>query len=376
MQITTHPHALSTLEPHVKAQNPSRIDDENRLTETLMARLPLAHQIVVITGASAGVGRAAALAFAEQGADVALLARDGEALEEVADIARGHGVRALTIATDMSAYEAVEAAAARVESELGPIDIWVNNAMVTMFSPVSEMKPDEFARITEVTYLGYVWGSMAALKRMRERDKGVIVQVGSALAYRAIPLQSAYCGAKHAIRGFTDALRCELMHDKSKVRVTMVQMPALNTPQFDWALSRMPGAPRPVGPVYEPEVAASAIVWAARHSRRELYVGLSSMKAIIANKIAPGLLDRYLAKRGFRAQQRKSATDPEHAVDLWQPVPGLHRVRGSFSKEAKSTCASLWVDTHRAAAVGAAMAVGLGLVAFLARRTRPLDSMR
>jgi NAD(P)-dependent dehydrogenase (short-subunit alcohol dehydrogenase family) len=345
-------------------------------SETAMARSSRLPHVVVITGASAGVGRAAALAFAEQGADVALIARDGEALDEVAQTARDYGVRALPIPMDVSTADAVEAAAERVEKELGPIDVWVNNAMVTMFSPVSEMKPDEFARITEVTYLGYVWGTMAALKRMRERDKGVIVQVGSALAYRAIPLQSAYCGAKHAIRGFTDALRCELMHDKSKIRVTMVQMPALNTPQFDWALSRMPGAPRPVAPVYEPEVAARAIVWAAEHPRRELYVGLSSIKAIVANKIAPGLLDRYLAKRAFSGQQRKSATAPEHPVDLWHPVPGLHRVRGSFSTEAKSTCAALWIDTHRAAAVGAAMAVGLGLIAFLAHRSHSLDPTR
>jgi short-subunit dehydrogenase len=351
-------------------------NNQNCLSETVMARSSRLPRIAVVTGASAGVGRAAALAFAEQGADVALIARDGEALEEVAQTVRGYGVRALTIPMDMSAYDAVEAAAERVEKELGPIDVWVNNAMVTMFSPLSAMKPDEFARITEVTYLGYVWGTMAALKRMRERDKGVIVQVGSALAYRAIPLQSAYCGAKHAIRGFTDALRCELLHDKSGVRVTMVQMPALNTPQFDWAASRMPGAPRPVAPVYEPEVAARAIVWAAMHPRRELYVGLSSIKAIVVNKIAPGFLDRYLAKRAFGAQQRKSATDPEHPVDLWQPVPGLHRVRGSFSKEAKSTCASLWIDTHRGAAVGAAMAVGLGLIALLARRGNSLDAMR
>ncbi len=323
-------------------------------------------KIVVITGASAGVGCAAALAFAQQGADVALLARDEEALAQVAQIARGYGVRALTIATDMSSAQAVEAAAERIENELGPIDVWVNNAMVTMFAPVASMTPEEFARVTEVTYLGYVWGTMAALKRMTKRNKGVIVQVGSALAYRAIPLQSAYCGAKHAIRGFTDALRCELLHDKSRVRVTMVQMPALNTPQFDWAASRMPGAPRPVAPVYEPEVAARAIVWAARHPRRELYVGLSSVKAIVANKIAPGLLDRYLAKRAFKAQQRKSATDPEHAVDLWQPVPGSHSMRGSFGKEAKSTCASLWIDTHRGLALGAALT--LGVVALLARR--------
>ncbi|MGN6319490.1 SDR family oxidoreductase [Trinickia sp.] len=331
-----------------------------------MAHSRRSPNIVVVTGASAGVGRAAALAFAQKGADVALLARDEEALGQVAEAVRRFGVRALPIPIDVSSPEAVEAAAERVETELGPIDVWVNNAMVTMFSPVARMQPAEFARITEVTYLGYVWGTMAALQRMSRRDKGVIVQVGSALAYRAIPLQSAYCGAKHAIRGFTDALRCELLHDKSGVRVTMVQMPALNTPQFDWAPSRMPGAPRPVAPVYEPEVAARAIVWAATHPRRELHVGLSSIKAIVANKIAPSYLDRYLAKRAFRAQQRQSPTDPEHAVDLWRSVPGAHRLRGSFSGEAKSTCASLWLDTHRGAALGAALA--LGLIALLAGR--------
>lgn len=331
-----------------------------------MARSTHFPKTVVVTGASAGVGRAAALAFAELGANVALLARDEEALAKVAEDAGKFGVRALPITVDVSAAEAVEAAAERIENELGPIDVWVNNAMVTMFSPVARMAPAEFARVTEVTYLGYVWGTMAALRRMKQRDKGVIVQVGSALAYRAIPLQSAYCGAKHAIRGFTDALRCELLHDNSGVRVTMVQMPALNTPQFDWAPSRMPGAPRPVAPVYEPEVAARAIVWAAMHPRRELYVGLSSIKAIVANKIAPGYLDRYLAKRAFRAQQRKSPTDPSHPIDLWHPVAGAHRLRGSFSNEAKSTCATLWLDTHRGAAFGAALA--LGLVALLARR--------
>jgi short-subunit dehydrogenase len=323
-------------------------------------------KIVVVTGASAGVGRAAALAFAQRGADVALLARDEEALAQVADLARNHGVRALPIALDVSSADEVEAAAARVESELGPIDVWVNNAMVTMFSPVTQMKPEEFARITEVTYLGYVWGTMSALKRMRERDRGVIVQVGSALAYRSIPLQSAYCGAKHAIRGFTDSLRCELLHEKSGIHLTMVQMPSLNTPQFDWAESRMPGAPRPVAPVFEPEVAARAIVWAATHRRRELYVGLPSMKAIIANKFIPGYLDRYLAKRAFGGQQRESPTQPDHAVDLWNPVHGAHRLRGSFSGEAKSSCASLWLDTHRGTALGAALAVGF--IALLARK--------
>lgn len=246
----------------------------------------------------------------------------------------------------------MEAAAQRTEATLGPIDVWVNNAMVTVFAPVSCVRPAEFARVTEVTYLGYVWGTMAALKRMSARDRGVIVQVGSALAYRAIPLQAAYCGAKHAIRGFTDALRCELLHDKSRVRVTMVQMPALNTPQFDWALTRMPHAPRPVAPVYQPEVAVRAVVWAATHPRRELWVGLSSMKAIVANKIAPGCLDRYLARTGYAAQQRETPADPEHPTDLWHPVSSEHRERGGFDAQAKTTSASLWLVTHRGAALG------------------------
>ncbi len=323
-------------------------------------------KVVVVTGASAGVGRATALEFARLGANVALLARDAEALEETARQAREHGVRAVAIAVDVSVAEAVEAAAEQIESELGPIDVWVNNAMVTVFAPVARIAPAEFARVTEVTYLGYVWGTMAALKRMSARDRGVIVQVGSALAYRAIPLQSAYCGAKYAIRGFTDALRCELLHDKSRVRVTMVQMPALNTPQFDWALSRMPGAPRPVPPVYQPEVAARAVVWAATHRRRELQVGFSSMKAIIANKIAPGCLDRYLARNAYDAQQRDTPTDPARPVDLWHPVPRHHRARGGFDAQAKGTSATLWLDTHRGAALGATLA--LALAAMLLRR--------
>lgn len=323
-------------------------------------------KVVVVTGASAGVGRAAALEFARLGADVALLARDADALEEAADEVRNCGVQALAIALDVSVAEAVQAAADQVESTLGPIDVWVNNAMVTVFAPVARIAPAEFARVTEVTYLGYVWGTMAALKHMSARNRGVIVQVGSALAYRAIPLQSAYCGAKYAIRGFTDALRCELLHDKSRVRVTMVQMPALNTPQFDWALSRMPGAPRPVPPVYQPEVAARAIACAAMRPRRELWVGFSSMKAIVANKIAPGCLDRYLARNAYAAQQRDTPTDSARPVDLWHPVPRRHRAHGGFDAQAKGTSATLWLDTHRGAALGATLAVALA--AMLLRR--------
>ncbi len=323
-------------------------------------------KVVVVTGASAGVGRAAALAFAREGADVALIARDVDALEETAQAARALGVKALPVAIDVSQADAVDAAADQIEESLGPIDVWVNNAMVTLFAPVERIAPAEFERATDVTYLGYVWGTMAALKRMRARDRGVIVQVGSALAYRAIPLQSAYCGAKFAIRGFTDSLRCELLHEKSGVRVTMVQMPALNTPQFDWAVCRTPGAPRPVPPVYQPEVAARAIVWSARHPRRELFVGISSFKAILATKVAPGLLDRYLAKKAYAAQERDTPPAPDRPVDLWQPVHGAHRIRGRFDAEAKATCATLQVDMHRGAAMGAAL--GLALLALLAKR--------
>jgi short-subunit dehydrogenase len=322
-------------------------------------------KVVVVTGASAGVGRAAALAFAREGVDVALIARDAHALEETAQAARALGVKALPIAIDVSQADAVDAAAEQVEESLGPIDVWVNNAMVTVFSPVARIAPAEFERVTDVTYLGYVWGTMAALKRMTTRNRGVIVQVGSALAYRAIPLQSAYCGAKFAIRGFTDALRCELEHEKSGIHVTMVQMPALNTPQFDWALCRTPGAPRPVAPVYQPEVAARAIVWAALHRRREMFVGLSSIKAILATKLAPGLIDRYLARKAYAAQERDAPPAPGRPVDLWQPVHGAHRIRGRFDAEAKATCASLQLDMHRGA-IGTAL--GLALVALMARR--------
>lgn len=328
-------------------------------------------EVAVITGASAGVGRAAALAFARAGIDVALLARDAEALEAVAREVRALGAQALPIAVDVSDAEGVDAAAAQVEAALGPIDVWVNNAMVTIFAPVSRMTPAEFARVTEVTYLGFVWGTMAALKRMSVRDRGVIVQVGSALAYRSVPLQSAYCGAKHAIRGFTDALRCELMHAKSRIAVTMLQMPALNTPQFDWAACRMPGAPRPLPPVYEPEVAAEAILWSALHPRREMQVGTSSMKAILANKVAPGCLDRYLARTAYGAQQRDELADPLRPANLWQPVPGAHRLRGPFERQAKKRSAALWLDMHRGTVLGASVAIALVALATRGRWRRP-----
>ena len=327
---------------------------------------------VVVTGATAGVGRATAIAFARLGANVGLLARDEEALNDVARQIRALGVSAMPVVLDVSDSRAMERAAARIEEELGPIDVWVNNAMLTMFAPLAGMTPDEFARVTNVTYLGFVWGTMSALRRMIPRDRGTIVQVGSALAYRSIPLQSAYCGAKHAIRGFTDALRCELLHARSRVHVTMVQMPALNTPQFDWAETRLARSPRPVAPIFQPEVAARAIVWAATHRRRELYVGWPSMKAIIANKFVATWLDHYLARTGFESQEDASVATDGRPSNLWKPVTGLHRVHGRFDNEATDSSPFLWLATHRHVVMAGTVTLALSAAAIVALlRARP-----
>src|SRR5215207_9583066 len=276
--------------------------------------------VVVITGASAGVGRASAIAFAKRGAHIGLLARGRAGLESACRDVEAAGGRALVLPTDVSDPNQVEAAAQAVEEHFGPIDVWVNNAMVSVFSPVKQMTSDEFRRVTEVTYLGVVYGSMAALKRMLPRDRGVIVQVGSALAYRGIPLQSAYCAAKHAIQGFCDSLRSELLHDRSRVRVTMVQLPALNTPQFDWGRNTMPRKPQPVPPIYQPEVAADAILWSARNpERRELYAGGTTAVTILGDKLAPGLADRYLARTGYDAQQTAEPADENAGDNLFEP---------------------------------------------------------
>src|SRR5438477_734745 len=291
---------------------------------------------VVITGAAAGVGRATARAFGRRGAGVGLLARGVDDLNDAAAEIEAAGGTALVLPTDVADADAVEAAAEAVERRFGPIDIWVNCAMATIFAPVWDLTPEEYRRATEVTYLGYVWGTMAALKRMRPRNHGTIVQVGSALSYRAIPLQAPYCGAKFAIRGFTDSLRSELLHDRSRVHVTMVQLPALNTPQFDWCKTRMPRKPRPVPPIFQPEIAARAIVWAARHRRRELFVGSSTVKAILANKIAPGLLDRVLGRKGYDAQQSDEPAGPDRIDNLWDTVRKGHDAHGRFDGEAKS----------------------------------------
>src|SRR5438132_5868469 len=279
--------------------------------------MAMKRQVVVITGASAGVGRGTVRAFARQGADIGLIARGKDGLKAALREVEAAGGRALVLPLDVADAAEVEAAAAGIEKKLGPIDVWINNAMVSVFSPALEMTPEEFRRVTEVTYLGAVHGTLAALRRMLPRDRGVIVQVGSALAYRAIPLQSAYCAAKHALKGFTEALRCELIHDRSRVRVTMVHLPALNTPQFDWVKSRLPRRAQPVPPIFQPEVAARAIVWAAHHRRRDVYVGLPTLKAIIANKIFPGYLDRYLAKYGYDAQQTGETDSHTRPNNLW-----------------------------------------------------------
>jgi short-subunit dehydrogenase len=328
-------------------------------------------RVVVVTGASAGVGRATVRAFARRGASVGLLARGKDGLLAAQRELETAGGRALVLPVDVADADAVEWAAAQVEERLGPIDVWVNNAMTSVFGPVSELKADEIRRVTEVTYLGTVNGTMAALRRMRPRDRGVIVQVGSALAYRSIPLQAAYCGAKHAVLGFTEALRCELLHDGSHVQVSMVQLPALNTPQFDWVRSRLSRRAQPVPPIYEPEIAADAIVRAALRPTREVIVGASTATAIRLEKLVPGLLDRYLAATGYDAQQTDEPEDPARPDNLFSPVPGDHGAHGRFGKRAADPNAVTWALMHPTRIVGAAAAATLGasvLATFALRR--------
>ena len=306
-------------------------------------------EVVVVTGASAGVGRAIVQAFAKRGAHIGLLARGHEGLEGARREVEEFGGKALVIPTDTANADQVEAAAAKVEETFGPIDLWINVAMASVFSPVKEMKPEEYKRVTEVTYLGYVYGTLAALKRMLPRDKGHIIQIGSALAYRGIPLQSAYCGAKHAIQGFTESLRTELIHDKSNVKITMVQLPAVNTPQFGWVKSRLPHKAQPVPPIYQPEVIANGVTYVADHYRRQLFIGSSTMIVIQGNKLAPGLGDKYLGKTGFKSQQTSQPADPNAPNNLWHPVDenrdyGAH---GAFDDKAIPKSSQLWADKHR-----------------------------
>jgi NAD(P)-dependent dehydrogenase (short-subunit alcohol dehydrogenase family) len=303
------------------------------------------------------LGRAIACEFGKHGANVALLARGKEGLEAAVREIESLGGRALAIPTDVANASEVEAAATAAEREFGGIDVWVNNAMTSVFSPVKEMKPEEYKRVTEVTYLGVVNGTLAALKRMSPRNKGKIVQIGSALAYRSIPLQSAYCAAKHAVVGFTDSLRCELIHEGSRIKLSIVHMPALNTPQFRWVKSRLPHKAQPVPPIFEPEVGAKAVYWAAHHNRREIYVGTPTVEAIVGNKVAPKLLDEYLGRTGYESQQTAEPEDPNRKDNLWEPVDtdrdyGAH---GVFDKRARPFSWELWADLNRSW-----IALGLG----------------
>jgi NAD(P)-dependent dehydrogenase (short-subunit alcohol dehydrogenase family) len=323
-------------------------------------------QVVAVTGASGGIGRACAIAFAGRGAAVALLARGEEGLHAAARQVEEAGGEALVVPTDVADPGQVEDAVARIEAELGPVDVWVNVAFTSVFSRFEEIKPEEFKRVTEVSYLGYVYTTMAVLPRMKARGQGVIVQVGSALAYRGIPLQTAYCGSKHAIQGFHESLRCELLHEKSPVRVTMVQMPAVNTPQFSWVLSRLPRRPQPVAPIYQPELAARAVVYAADHpKRREYWVGGSTAGTLAANAVAPGLLDRYLARTGFSSQQTAVPQPSDAPVNLWEPADersdfGTH---GRFDAQSTTRSPQLWASQHHGPLGASAAVLGVGAAA-------------
>ena len=318
-------------------------------------------EVVVVTGASAGVGRAVVREFAKHGASIGLIARGLEGLEGARREVEAAGGRALVLPTDVADAAGMEAAAAAVEAAFGPIDIWINNATTSVFSPIKEMEMDEVRRVTEVTYLGFVYGTMAALKRMLPRNRGMIVQVSSALAFRSIPFQSAYCAAKHAIAGFTDSLRCELIHDNSQVHVTMVHLPAVNTPQFSWNKTRLPRHPLPVPPIFQPEVIAEAIYYAAHQRRRDMSVGSPTVQAILAQKIAPGLLDYYLGKTGYESQQTEQLIDPNRPDNLWQPVEGDRGAHGIFDDRSSSFSPQLWANMNRglvAGVVGAGVAAG------------------
>ncbi len=336
----------------------------------------MAPRVTVVTGASGGIGRASAEEFARQGDRLALLARGESGLAAAERRALELGAdRVLAIPTDVADPDAVEAAVARVEDELGPIDVWVNVAFTSVFARFDDISPQEYRRVTEVSYLGYVYATMAVLRRMRERDRGTIVQVGSALAYRGIPLQTAYCGAKHAIQGFHEALRCELLHDDSGVKVTMVQMPAVNTPQFSWVLSRLPRHAQPVPPIYQPEVAARAVVYAAEHpGRREYWVGASTVGTLVANAVAPGLLDRYLARTGFSAQQTGEKRSADQPVNLWEPADGREGhdfgAHGEFDRKSRAESVQQVIAHHypKAALAGAAAAALTAAVWASARR--------
>lgn len=324
--------------------------------------------VAVVTGGSAGIGRATVRALARRGTRLGLVARGGEALDAtVAEVERLGG-QALALPADVADDGAIEEAARRTEEAFGPIDVWINNAMTSVFSPIREMTAAEYRRVTEVTYLGVVHGTLAALRRMLPRDRGLVVQVSSALAYRAIPLQSAYCAAKHAVLGFTDALRCELIHDRSRVRVTMVHLPAVNTPQFDWVKNRLPGRPAPPDPVYQPELAARAILHAIDHPRRDVYFGGTTLKLLYAQRFIPGLADRYLARHAWEDQTSRERDDPARPHNLWSALPGDRGAHGRFDGRASGRSVQLWGATHRPALAAAALGAGVGLALGMMRR--------
>lgn len=331
-------------------------------------------KVVVVTGASAGVGRATAREFARHGCNVALIARNQQRLDEAAGELCRLGVRALPVQADVANFAALDTAASQIEQELGPIDVWVNNAMATIFAPVHHITPDEFRRATEVTYLGQVHGTMVALARMRARNRGTIVNVGSALSYRAIPLQSAYCGAKFAVRGFTDSLRSELLHDGVNVHLTMVHLPAVNTPQFDWALNKMERRPQPVPPIFQPEVPARAIVFAAFHCRREVWVGAPTVKTILANRIAPGLLDRVLARIGYSGQLTDEPKPPDAPANLFDTVPGNYGAHGRFDARARNFSWEFFLSRHRTALAAILMALGGITIGLISSRNRGTEA--
>ena len=318
-------------------------------------------KVVAITGGSAGVGRAAAISFAKAGYDVAIIARDEERLRIAAEELRLFGTIVLAVSADVADFTALDAAASRIERELGPIDVWVNNAMATIFAPVAHITPEEFRRATEVTYLGQVHGTMAALARMRKRGQGTIVNVGSALSYRAIPLQAAYCGAKFAVRGFTDALRSELIHDRLKIHLTMVHLPAMNTPQFDWALNKMRERPRPVPPIFQPEVAAQAILYAAERHPRELWVAMPTVKTILASWLVPGWLDRWLARFGYSGQLTGEPRPDDSPANLFKSVPGAYGAHGRFDANARADSRELLARRHRGVLAAGVALLGVAL---------------
>jgi NAD(P)-dependent dehydrogenase (short-subunit alcohol dehydrogenase family) len=327
--------------------------------------------VVVVTGASAGIGRATVRELARRRARLGLVARGRDGLEAAAREVEAVGGHALVLPGDVANPAVLEDAAAQTEGAFGPLDAWVNNAMVSVFSPIRQMMPQEFRRVMEVTYLGVVHGTLAALRRMQLRNRGVIVQVSSALSYRAIPLQSAYCAAKHAVLGFTDALRCELIHDQSAVRVTMVHLPAVNTPQFNWVKNRLPRRPAPPDPLYQPELAARAIVYAMDHPRRDVYVGPTTLKALYAQSLVPGLTDRYLASTAWEGQMADVPDDPNRPSNLYGALAGDHGAHGRFDDRARDHSLQAWVATHRTeVAMAGAVAAGLGglLVLFGRRR--------